>query len=661
MCVPAGRLRRGGLLIALVAVLAGWPAVAHAGLSWSDPVFLNEGGQIGMGPVSCPSSTQCTAMDGDGKDVTFNPSSPRGWSAYKVDPHGVAGVSCPAVNECVAVDGHGEEVTFDPDRAGTEHLRRIDAYGLGLISCPSTSQCTAGDSSGRVVTFQPGSSGPSNVRSLTSAELAGISCPTASQCTVIDTGNSSSGIPVGTPRLITFDPAASAAAVKSVTVAGLGPEVACPKASECVATVFTSTCGSSSCQGGTVTFDPNSNTTPTVEPRSQLFYLSIACSSAQQCTAMDMGGNEVTFDPESPSFINRVFVDPRGDYPKGENRGEIDCPVASLCAVVSSTSPGSAEMTFDPQAPRTPPAVPVDDGAPAVTTSCPAANECVVLGRVISAYLPSPVAASVTVNPRLGSNRAGGVRFIGNPVAMSCPNATQCTVVSGRGHGCAGCQSGTEGDESTFDPQRALEAAPVPPRRIVRAGLTAISCPAATHCVATDVRGTAISFDPRKSRRRTKLRLGSVALTAIACRSPDLCVVVDRSGQAISFNALSRQRLARGRIDAHQKLVALSCPSSDQCTAVDRRGYQVTFRPSTERVLARHRVARSAINGVSCRSTAQCVAISSGSVLVGNPRSGRAWSRTSLLGASALEAVACRAHGRCLVADAAGHAYRSRR
>ena len=70
--------------------------------------------------VSCPSSTQCTLVDGGGGEITFDPASPGQPSATFVDPNqgGLASVSCPSGTECVAGDFQGEEVTFNPVNPG---------------------------------------------------------------------------------------------------------------------------------------------------------------------------------------------------------------------------------------------------------------------------------------------------------------------------------------------------------------------------------------------------------------------------------------------------------------------------------------------------------------------------------------------------------------
>jgi hypothetical protein len=651
-------LRRGGLT-AVVALLCGLPATARAGVSWSGPLFLNDLAPSSMSAVSCPSSSQCTAVDYRGMEATFDPAAPIGWSAYVVDSVPLDDVSCPTVGECVAVDDRGREVTFDPREASSPRSHAIDlGKTLQSISCPSVSQCTTSDSSGAVVTFDPAAPGGWVARSFSSSELAGISCPTIAQCTVIDTGYSATGVPEGARRLITFDPDAPAAGSRAVELPTLQDEVACPSSTECVALATPTPCPASCEQGATATLDPTSAQNPSIIARSQTYYVSLACSSATHCTAMDASGQEVTFDPSTPSVISMASIDPFGDWPKGLNKGEIACPSISECAVVTGT-PGGYEMTFNPLAPGGSSPVPVDDGAPAIAVDCPTAHECVTVARVLGEYLPGPVGVTVTVDPRSGSSQTGPSVYAGNPAGLSCPTRAQCTVVTRRGSDCPGCYVTAGGKETTFNPMRRTSAPTGPGFRIDRASLTAVSCPLAIECVATDIRGYAISFDPRNHRHgRLRQRVAAGDLTAISCTSASTCVAVDRVGQAITFSPRATRAPVRTRIDAHLAMTALACPAASQCTATDAAGYQITFNPRTGQRVGRTKVDRHRLNAIACSSTRRCAAVDgSKGVLLGNPRSSYSWNRTALAGASDLRDIASRPHGNYVVVDAAGHAY----
>jgi hypothetical protein len=112
--------------------------------------------------VSCASGSQCTVVDTDGDEVTFDPTTGQvnAAGAVAVAPDGtyLASVSCASVTQCTAVDNGGNEVTFDPT-SGTVNAAGITTVdggqSSGSVSCASVSQCTAVDSGGNEVTFDP--------------------------------------------------------------------------------------------------------------------------------------------------------------------------------------------------------------------------------------------------------------------------------------------------------------------------------------------------------------------------------------------------------------------------------------------------------------------------------------------------------------------------
>jgi hypothetical protein len=110
--------------------------------------------------VSCPTPHQCTAVgDPDGNAVTFDPGDPATATTTSVDPSsavGVQDVSCPSADQCTLIDGNGREVTFDPHSTGpfvpvALHLGEPDVLA---IDCPTATQCTA-IGGRRELTFDP--------------------------------------------------------------------------------------------------------------------------------------------------------------------------------------------------------------------------------------------------------------------------------------------------------------------------------------------------------------------------------------------------------------------------------------------------------------------------------------------------------------------------
>ena len=74
------------------------------------------------------------------------------------------GVACPSATQCTAIDGSGQEVTFDPSAPGTPTPVTVGAgESLNAVACPSATQCTAAATqwgtanqpTGYAVTFDP--------------------------------------------------------------------------------------------------------------------------------------------------------------------------------------------------------------------------------------------------------------------------------------------------------------------------------------------------------------------------------------------------------------------------------------------------------------------------------------------------------------------------
>ena len=67
-------------------------------------------------PIACVSVTQCTTVDGKGREVTFDPSEPGNPVSVKLGGGHLSGVACPSVSQCTTL-AYSEEVTFNPLRS----------------------------------------------------------------------------------------------------------------------------------------------------------------------------------------------------------------------------------------------------------------------------------------------------------------------------------------------------------------------------------------------------------------------------------------------------------------------------------------------------------------------------------------------------------------
>ena len=115
--------------------------------------------------------------------------------------------------------------------------------------------------------------------------------------------------------------------------------VACPAANQCTAVDWV---------GQQVTFDPTAPGNPvptTVSPGG--FLNGIACPSASQCTAVGVGGVQVTFNPTAPGNPTPVQIDTAFNHVLNA----VACPSTTQCTAVDNFG---FQLTFNPTAPATP-------------------------------------------------------------------------------------------------------------------------------------------------------------------------------------------------------------------------------------------------------------------------------------------------------------------
>ncbi len=310
-------------------ILALSPSLASAApLEWVgqiSPESVGGSGQFARA-VACPTMSQCTAVDNQGEQVTFDPNAPGDPMSTTIDAgYALSGIDCPSKSQCTAVDNEGREVTFDPAAPSAAHVTMVSDTSLSSIACPSTSECVAvGNPTDSVVTFDPGNPQTTLVAGLDPSNgLVAVACPSLTQCTAIDS--------LG--REVTFDPAAPGSAGPPTTLAAGSrlQGVACPSTSQCTAVDNT---------GRQVTFNPTALGSPTYRVLAAGTWLwGVACPADSQCTAIGESG-ETTFNPTEPS--SQMI----GGPPAG-SRGGVACPSTAQCTAVV----GSEEVTFNPEQP----------------------------------------------------------------------------------------------------------------------------------------------------------------------------------------------------------------------------------------------------------------------------------------------------------------------
>src|SRR5207248_2163592 len=131
--------------------------------------------------------------------------------------------------QCTAVDQNGQEVTFNPRQPGTPTpVKIVKNHQLLALACPSPTQCTAVDDDQYAITFNP--QAPSTGRyallgTPPGASITGVACPSSTQCTAVD----------GTGQEATFNPQGSTRILPVTVLPGAAVSVACPSTSSCTA------------------------------------------------------------------------------------------------------------------------------------------------------------------------------------------------------------------------------------------------------------------------------------------------------------------------------------------------------------------------------------------------------------------------------------------
>jgi hypothetical protein len=361
-CTPiAGSLRAAiaaravAACLVLLGVGIAFVSAAHA-VEVAYPVAVNVDNSRDFSGVACPGATQCTGVDYDGYEVTFNPQDPGTPVPVSVAGGDVLhGVACESATECTGVGYNGaqtsaEQATFDPLTGAVLSQGSIGSNRLWAVACPAANQCTAvsGSSVGQETTFDPQTGVAKSPVTIDGTEqLYAIACTAANQCTAVDDAGSE----------ITFNPV-NGDIQSSVAIDTSGAPlnaVACTAGDSCV-TVDGA--------GREVTFDPVSGAVTVPATSEGGGYLdAVACPTAAQCTALSQanGLEEQTFDPASPSTASTsalVDVDPLFS---------IACPAATQCTAVDDDG---REVTFNPLSPNTPP-ITTTPTTPTPTTTPP--------------------------------------------------------------------------------------------------------------------------------------------------------------------------------------------------------------------------------------------------------------------------------------------------
>jgi hypothetical protein len=644
--------------VALLLVLALAPGAGAQQFSWHSPITLvNTGGTQAADAVACPGATQCTAVDANGQQVTFNPTNGSTTDSSAVDVLGhVSRVSCPSATQCTAVDNLGNEVTFNPVSGailagGLQSVETNLAPGtpsapLSSVACATTSFCVAVDNAGNAYSFNPAtgtSDGGHSVDGTTA--LNAVACKSdASACVAVDSlGNE---VAIGYPGATH-----SSHSVDSHSLTG----VACNAA--------LTSCTAVDDHGQEVTFAPGSGTTsggtPTgVDGPNPVPLTAVSCASDYtQCTAVDQTGKETTFAPGgggSPQGVDGITL-----------LSDVACPAGTDTQCTTVDNQGN-EVTFNPITAAHGAAHSVAPNVLA-SVSCPTATQCTAVEAGAREITFDPTTQSITGQDGNGSTGPSPIDTTGNRlVSVSCPTATECTAVDQGAF------------KTTFNPQTGRPNAALTSNIDNGQSLQAVSCPTVSQCTAVDAHGVEVTFDPARGSDGVNPTSPNVIdqrtdnlLVGVDCTSAQQCVAVDRGGNEITFDPTTGNAPGSAsnpatptQVDPGHHPTSLSCASGTQCTAVDDAGRAMTFDPTTITTTQNDTAGPTSVDGsallasVSCPSSTACAAVDAGGNAVQfDPSTVTGSTVEPVPQAAALTAVSCNAPYECAVADAEGNAF----
>jgi hypothetical protein len=309
--------------------------------------------------------------------------------------------------------------------------------------------------------------------------------------------------------------------------------------------------------------------------------------------------------------------------------------VALLAVILSVASPRPALAAEPPQLSGI--------ACPSITLCVAADNE----GDVMTTTEPTGGASAWTPSKVDGptSDRS----------AVSCPSTALCVVA--------------HGDDIlvSTDPTGGASAWTV--TTVDVNGLSGVSCPTATLCVAVDRSGNVLtSTDPTGGAGVwTTTNVGSQLFLGVSCPTTTLCVAVDFAGDIITSDNPTGgvSEWTTTPVDNNGYLSGVACPTATLCLAVDFSGSVLTSTNPTGGASAwsSSPIASGFETSLSCPSTTLCVGMDTkgGAVTSANPTGGAsAWTTTPEVDEQGFVfGISCPTTSLCVAVDSAGNAITS--
>jgi hypothetical protein len=303
------------LLVITMVAPAVAPGAAVAQGTWTSPSSID--GTTSISAVSCPTSTFCLAVDGNGDYLTYDGTS---WShPHTVSGNSLVGVSCTSATFCLAVDSLSAYIYNGSSWSSPDLLD--DTGDIESVSCASPSFCTAVDNTGGIATYDGSAVGCGCADPVDPGQaLYSVSCPMSSFCAAVD----------GSGNVLTYD-GSTWSSPTSVDSGQQFSAVSCTEASFCAAV---------DTMGNAFTYNGSSWTRyPHVDNGHQLD--AVSCTNPTFCLAVDQAGNALTYDGSSWSSADAVDAH--------QMLASVSCANATFCAAVDGD--GNALLYTSPPPP----------------------------------------------------------------------------------------------------------------------------------------------------------------------------------------------------------------------------------------------------------------------------------------------------------------------
>jgi hypothetical protein len=108
-------------------------------------------------------------------------------------------------------------------------------------------------------------------------------------------------------------------------------------------------------------------------------------------------------------------------------------------------------------------------------------------------------------------------------------------------------------------------------------GMTSVSCPSTTFCVAGDQIGQAVIFNGSSWSKPSPISDAGAFVASVSCTSATFCVAMDSFGGAATYNGSSWSKPVKLDSGLTNSQFSVSCPTATFCVAIDFNGNAYTY------------------------------------------------------------------------------------